>query len=886
MTRPFWPLYLILFSIFLPCYLAVLTDEAGVYDFRISLLGRLKDIKLDEENDSFLAVSERGLLSRIDASSGDIVWRQAIDEQTESVVHKTKSQYALTIGKDDLFVWNKRTGALETKMDISATKGGSLYEINEGYVYLVPKSSSLTKVLFQENNATLSEVSFDFPILEILTVSEKNYVLTKDQSNHKLVQLNGNWQPVEEQILPVPANSEILGARSELLLFSYQNSVHAIHLSHPQRSHLLFTDVHLISWTRIPTEAFGYSITIDLDWSLVTCVYTFQEEEFVLVDEFLHGTDTSVSHGFHAHENRFLRTTASSQAINFDSQRILKIENSFTRSIYLFKLLQSQTKNYIIVVLEDGTIFCYSDQALLWKREEALAYAADAISLPVIPESSDSLPVASQERESMIPFLHYLRDFKQLFKIRHLFPRHRSLDAAFVTNFIIPTYTGSLYCISSDVNKKDRIVWKKDFSRDVKDVKSWLLKPAFKHQEPSVVAFVHIFDDGYTFRIIKSNDGSIIYEKSETQIPHDFYFLDNTKDHYNNLIFALHQDTVSPLGDEVSFDHFLRTRPSVIFTKVKDNILQGFRILEDHTIITEWELPFKNDEALINTVQRNPHETIASLGRVLADRKVMYKYLNPNVMAVLTRRPNVLTVYIIDTFSGTILHRNEHSDVVNFENVNAVLSENWLVYSYWNAVPTISTKIVSVELFEGDKPNVKYNFDVVESGNNNYLPSAFTKSFNFDRLINAMAVTTTNQGITSRDILVSLSSNQLGMIPQSFLSPLRPVHKHNEKPEPSSFIPYEPVLPVFDNQILSYDQRLYGIKKMISEPSTFESTTLVMAVGLDIFLTRTAPSMPFDMLSSYFDKKQLTLTTLGILLTVLITKPMVKRKQLNAKWYS
>ncbi|WBW73463.1 ER membrane protein complex subunit Emc1 [Schizosaccharomyces osmophilus] len=885
MTRPYWPLYFVLFSIFLPCYLAVLRDEAGVHDYRISLLGRLKDVKLDEDSDSFLVLSERGLLSRIDANKGDIIWRQAVDEQTESVVHKSKGRYALTIGNEDLFVWNKDTGVLETKLDISTAKGGSLYETNEGYVYLVPGSSTLEKVLFQENNATVVEVSFDFPLMAMLIYSEKNYVLTKDQSGHKVVQLNEDWQPVEEKIISVPAKSEILDAKDDLVLFSYQNAVHAIRLSHPERYHLLFTDYSLINWERISQDVPGYSFTIGSDSSFVTCVFTFQGEEFALVDEFLDESGVSVSHGFHVDDGRFLRTTASSQTIVFDSQQILEIQNSFSRPVHLFKLLQSQANIYLIVVLEDGTIFCYSNNVLLWKREEALAYAADAISLPVILESSDSTP-EDQEKESVIPFLHYLKNFKQLFNIRQLLPRHHSLDAAFMTNFLIPTYTGSLYCLSSDVSRKDRIVWKKDYSQEAKDVKSWLLKPASNHQEASLIALVYIFDDGYTFRILRSNDASVVYEKTETGVPDEFFFLDNSKEHYKNLIFALHGDTVSPLGDEMAFDHFLQMKSSVMFTRVKDNSLQGFRILEDYKITVEWEFSFKDDETLLNTVQRNPHETLASIGRVLADRKVMYKYLNPNLMAVLTCKRDMLIVYIIDTFSGAILHRNEHSEVFDFENVSAVLSENWLVYSYWNAVPSISTKIVAVELFEGGQPNVKHNIDVVESGNNNYIPSAFTKSFNIDRLINAMAVTTTNQGITSRDILVSLSSNQLGMIPQSIMSPLRPIHKPNEKPQPSSFVPYEPVMTIFDDRILSYDQRLYGIKKMISEPSTFESTTLVLALGLDIFFTRTAPSMPFDMLSSYFDKKQLVLTALGILFTVLITRPMVKRKQLNAKWYN
>ena len=52
-----------------------------------------------------------------------------------------------------------------------------------------------------------------------------------------------------------------------------------------------------------------------------------------------------------------------------------------------------------------------------------------------------------------------------------------------------------------------------------------------------------------------------------------------------------------------------------------------------------------------------------------------------------------------------------------------------------------------------------------------------------------------------------------------------------------------------------------------------------------MFLTRVAPSNTFDVLSENFNKAQLVFTVSGLLLAILITRPMVQRKKLKEKSY-
>lgn len=59
----------------------------------------------------------------------------------------------------------------------------------------------------------------------------------------------------------------------------------------------------------------------------------------------------------------------------------------------------------------------------------------------------------------------------------------------------------------------------------------------------------------------------------------------------------------------------------------------------------------------------------------------------------------------------------------------------------------------------------------------------------------------------------------------------------------------------------------------------------MFASGLDLFLTRVSPSGTFDVLSESFNKAQLVFTVLGLLAAIVVTRPMVKKKLLNQKWY-
>lgn len=85
--------------------------------------------------------------------------------------------------------------------------------------------------------------------------------------------------------------------------------------------------------------------------------------------------------------------------------------------------------------------------------------------------------------------------------------------------------------------------------------------------------------------------------------------------------------------------------------------------------------------------------------------------------------------------------------------------------------------------------------------------------------------------------------------------------------------------------LIAFALQVANVKHIVTAPTLLESTSLVLAYGLDLFLTRVAPSGTFDVLSEDFNKVQLVLTIIGLAIAIVVTKPMVQRKRLRERWY-
>ncbi|KAE8352152.1 hypothetical protein BDV28DRAFT_6064 [Aspergillus coremiiformis] len=308
-----------------------------------------------------------------------------------------------------------------------------------------------------------------------------------------------------------------------------------------------------------------------------------------------------------------------------------------------------------------------------------------------------------------------------------------------------------------------------------------------------------------------------------------------------------------------------------------------------------WEFLPPQGQKIIHATARPAHDPVASIGKVLGDRSVLYKYLSPNLVFVTAVGESSATFFLLDAISGGILHATIHTGVDTTQPIASTISENWFAYSFWGDVSDGSEatgyQLVISELYESSIPNDRgplgsaSNYSSLDTLP---LPYVVSNSFIIPEPISHMAVTQTRQGITTRQLLCTLpSSNSLVGIPRPVLDARRPVGRDPTSAEvEEGLFRYSPFLEFDGKWYLSHAREVAGIKKVLSAPTLLESTSLIFAFGGDIFATRATPSQAFDILGKGFSKLQLLMTIVALTVGVIILAPMVRRKQVDQIWKS
>ncbi|KAI7085890.1 DUF1620-domain-containing protein [Hortaea werneckii] len=307
-----------------------------------------------------------------------------------------------------------------------------------------------------------------------------------------------------------------------------------------------------------------------------------------------------------------------------------------------------------------------------------------------------------------------------------------------------------------------------------------------------------------------------------------------------------------------------------------------------------WSFMPAEGERIVSLVPRPVNDPVASIGKVLGDRRVLYKYLDPNLalLATVKDASKTATFYVLNSVTGGILHSSTHTRVDLSASISAMVSENWFTYSFTAEASDEAPKghqLVVGEIFESLVPNDRgplaatANYSSMETTTE---PFTLTQSYQIPEPISKMAVTRTRQGITSRQLLAILpNSNAVVGIPYTILDPRRPVNRDPTKDElAEGLVRYAPVIELNPQWYLNHQREVAGIKGIVTSPALIESTSLIFAYGLDVFGTRVSPSFSFDVLGGDFNKFQMLGTVAALAVATFVVAPLVARKQVNTRW--
>lgn len=255
---------------------------------------------------------------------------------------------------------------------------------------------------------------------------------------------------------------------------------------------------------------------------------------------------------------------------------------------------------------------------------------------------------------------------------------------------------------------------------------------------------------------------------------------------------------------------------------------------------------------------------------VKSDASVVLKYINPNLMVVAGELNDGLDLVGIDTVTGVVVF-----DILldNASFVSCVVCENWIVCHYLKN--HASFEVISIDLFD---PKENLYSEYSSAFDLPIVPSVVFQQYVFPYgSISAMAVSSTLRGVTPRQILFATNRGIVAIRKDIWLNPQR----GTDDQLPS----YTPNLPVIRTDIISHKHVLENIKRLVAMPTHLESTSIVLAVGGDIFCSPVyIGNSPFDVLSPFFDYKLLYASVASVGVALVITHFWAKRTELGNKW--
>ena len=150
--------------------------------------------------------------------------------------------------------------------------------------------------------------------------------------------------------------------------------------------------------------------------------------------------------------------------------------------------------------------------------------------------------------------------------------------------------------------------------------------------------------------------------------------------------------------------------------------------------------------------------------------------------------------------------------------------------------------------------------------------------------VRSLSTTKTSKGITNVDVLVGLSSGRVMALKKRFLDPRRPDKAPSASEKKEMLVQYHPHLPNMPQQVISYNRTISNLQGIVSSNTKLESTSMVLAYGVDLFFARVTPSNAFDRLPDSFNTIALCSLLVGLSIAVTVLRRLLKEKDLMTQW--
>ncbi len=404
----------------------------------------------------------------------------------------------------------------------------------------------------------------------------------------------------------------------------------------------------------------------------------------------------------------------------------------------------------------------------------------------------------------------------------------------------------------------------------------------------------------------------------------------------------LHDDrSISVIPGDAETTAFVQKQlaqaPNGMYTHIIDKVaskLDSFQIVTSDSSLVARQVGRTSfaGERVVKVTYPMRDEMIQTMSTILGDNSLLLKYINPHLAVIITvtksstktslaasieksqgtspkRKPagvgdaatitetqeesvSNLFVNLVDTVSGRVVHRASHANADVDRDVTALISENWIIYSFVNAktrrtevgVLTLHEGMIDskgIGLFKAPEQTTSFSsFDPRES-----KPVVLAKTYTYPKFITALGVTETRGGISSRNILIASDDGKITSLGRVMLETRRPLGEVKDAEKKEGLFPYTEMIPQVPVSVISYNHTVEAVTSVISAPTALESQSLILAFGgPDIFVTRTSPSKGFDLLPDSFSRILVSIVSIGLVIVLFVVQRMGSQKALKQGW--
>eukprot|EP01068_Selenidium_serpulae_P011406 Selendium_serpulae@DN5655_c0_g1_i1.p2 len=310
---------------------------------------------------------------------------------------------------------------------------------------------------------------------------------------------------------------------------------------------------------------------------------------------------------------------------------------------------------------------------------------------------------------------------------------------------------------------------------------------------------------------------------------------------------------------------------------------------ESATMTLDWSIDFKPTGEKVIGMASVVHGEFGNTPTVVrANVSLLYKYVNKNLIAVVTEASMGMNLYLINAIGGSVVFLTVLPDGAALP-LHLMLHDNFALVHYWNYL-AVHYELHTVELFDAETDKGVFDLVFSKSRDHNLTisshdlkpPAAFSQTYISPGGIRAWGATVSNEGITPRSLILALSTNKILAIPGKFVTGRRTVPKGKDTTDGP---PYAALLPSAPKEILSSVFEVWHTRGIASFPTHKESTCILFTFGLDLFSRPMAPAQEYDSLNPTLGWVANTIVlVVGVYFVVIVTTKMASNKQVKSRW--